>query len=346
MQPVVSDLEIIYNLSGVYWPGQNLNTLGIWNKNSGYVMKLNNAGVIQFLGREISDKTLYLHSGWNLIPVFLDAEAAAVLEGLPGFKVAKGIANTEILWPAYNIHTLTNLATGKAYFVYTTQPGTITFAKGAGLSTVLNPEITQVNPWNELVMTPNTHLVAFTKESLKEMKPGDWIGAFTGNGLCAGATQILELSQPVILSMFGDDPTTPESDGYAEGEPIRFEAWKQNSNESLDLKVTWDKPLNHSGLFETNGLSAIVDVKAGLTNITNVSPPILSIFPNPSQGIFVLSGLTGDVNVRILNTLGKEVFMENVILPAEVDLSTYPKGVYFISLKTETHAFFEKLILE
>jgi hypothetical protein len=278
--------------------------------------------------------------------VFLDAEATAVLESLPGFKVAKGIATTEILWPAYNIHTLTNLLTGKAYFVYTTQAGTITFAKGAGVLPATEPGKASINPWNDLVPTPNTHLVAFTKESLKELKPGDWIGAFNGDRLCAGAVQISGHSQPVAIGLFGDDPTTAVKEGFAGDEPIRFRTWSPISCESIDLEVTWDKLLDHSGLFKTNGLSAIVDLKTGSANVVYGSPLNLSIYPNPSQGLFVLTGMNGEVSLRIFNTLGKEILRKSLILPAELDLSTYPKGVYFMSLKTETHEFFEKLILE
>jgi len=346
MQPVASDLEIIYNMNGVYWPGQNLNTLGCWNKNSGYVLKMNNENTLTFYGSEISDKILYLNSGWNIIPVFLDADAATTFASLPGFMVAKGIATTEILWPAFNINTLNNLTTGKAYFVYTSQAGTITFAKGAGVSWVKEPGKVSINPWNELVPTPNTHLVAFTKESLKDLKPGDWIGTFNGDGLCVGALQTSELSQPVAISLFGDDPITTENDGFAEGEPVHFKAWKQNSNECIDLEVTWDNLLNHTGLFETNGLSAIVGVNAMSTSGLNASLQIFSICPNPSSGLFVLSGLTGEVNVSIFNTLGEEVFLKNLILPAELDFSTHPKGVYFMSMKTVNEEFFEKLIIE
>lgn len=346
MQPVVDDLEIIYNFGGVYWPGQNLNTLGEWNRNSGYVMKLNSDATMVFCGYEIADKTLCLNAGWNLIPVFLDAEAASTLGNMPGFLVAKGVATTEILWPAYNINTLTNLATGKAYFVYTTQPGTLTFSKGTGVYPDFKPTKLTENPWNVILPTPQTHLAAIALESLKIFNIGDWIGAFTESGLCAGASQITATSKPFAITLFGDDPTTPACDGFVENEPIHFKTWNQTAGKSYDLRVSWNKQLNSTGSFANNGLSVISSVeKTGSGSGVSLCET-LTINPNPSRGLFALSGISGEVSLSVFDAFGRQIRSENLILPAETDLTAFPKGVYFMNLKTGDTEFFEKLIIE
>ena len=346
MQPVAEDLEIIYNFSGVYWPGQNLNTFGDWNRNSGYVMKLNDDATMLFFGNEIVNKTLYLNAGWNLIPVFMDAEAASTLGNMPGFQVAKGVANTEILWPAFNINTLVNLVTGKAYFVYTTQPGVLAYAKSSGFDPGFQPGNEPENPWNTLLRTPQTHLIALAKDGLKELQAGDWIGAFTECGLCAGAGRITTILQNRAITLFGDDRTTLVCDGFVENEPIHFKTWNQKTGQTVDIEVTWDKQFNNSGLFETNGLSAITSIKTASTVTDDHIVETLGINPNPSHGLFALSGVSGEVSLSVIDPFGRQIISEKLILPSEINLSNYPKGVYFMSLKTGDKEFFEKLIIE
>jgi hypothetical protein len=343
--PIVNELIILYNFSGIYWPSVPTNTLINWDVYSGHVIKMSDDVTLAVTGSEIADKTIDLTAGWNLIPVFSQTPSASFLGGLPGFVVAKGVATAEILWPEYNINTMPNLNVGKAYFVYTTQAGSITFAKGADKMTGNAPEMLSATPWNELITTPNTHLVAFTFQSLKTLQIGDMLAAFTQSGRCAGASVISDLENSQAVILFGDDPTTPEAAGFSEHEPIVLKVYRQSTGEEIDLEVTWDKNLNHSGTFETNGLSAVIDLKMSGTSINQPTEQHLSIYPNPSKGTFTVSGMTDDCEITIFNAHGKELFTMSLILPAEIDLSTQPKGIYFISIKTDNNIFVKKVIL-
>jgi 1,4-alpha-glucan branching enzyme len=130
LSDIYPELIIIQSLTEVYYPAENLNTIGTWDSQSAYTIKLSQDVTLTIAGTPENNKTLQLSAGWNMIPVIgnepVDSETlfAPVTTDL---IVVKGIASTEVFWPEYSINSLGNLLPGKAYFVKMLNPGTITF---------------------------------------------------------------------------------------------------------------------------------------------------------------------------------------------------------------------------
>ncbi len=57
----------------------------------------------------------------------------------------------------------------------------------------------------------------------------------------------------------------------------------------------------------------------------------LEIFPNPSSGIFYVKG--GGEEVNVFNAMGQRIIVSK---SREIDLSTYPKGIYYIRVGERT----------
>ncbi len=76
----------------------------------------------------------------------------------------------------------------------------------------------------------------------------------------------------------------------------------------------------------------------------------IKIYPNPSKGIFTIEtlGIKDYINVSVFSIQGKEIIKENIYNDNKIklDLSNYPKGVYFIKLWNNDFVGVEKLILE
>ena len=58
-----------------------------------------------------------------------------------------------------------------------------------------------------------------------------------------------------------------------------------------------------------------------------------------------------DLEIRILNVIGEEVFVENKTTfigeyTKQIDLERYPKGIYFLEIKTNSGIVNKKLILQ
>jgi hypothetical protein len=130
LSDIYSELIIIQSMTEVYFPAENLNTIGTWDSQSAYKIKLSQDVTLTIAGTPENNKTLQLSAGWNMIPVIGNEPVSAETLFAPvttDLIVVKGIASIEVFWPQYSINTIGNLLPGKAYFVKMLNPGTITF---------------------------------------------------------------------------------------------------------------------------------------------------------------------------------------------------------------------------
>jgi hypothetical protein len=87
----------------------------------------------------------------------------------------------------------------------------------------------------------------------------------------------------------------------------------------------------------------------GGTTIAN-----LNVYPNPSRDVFNVtftSETIQDLKVRILNLIGEELINEDLQqfigdYTKQIDLATYPKGIYFLEVTTNDGIMNKKLILQ
>ena len=79
----------------------------------------------------------------------------------------------------------------------------------------------------------------------------------------------------------------------------------------------------------------------------------LNIYPNPTNGIFTIdiNGINSNMDMQIYNIQGKIIRNEklnndNSTYTREIDLSTYPKGIYFVKLINTNFTKVAKVILQ
>jgi PKD repeat protein len=127
---ILNDLVILRAGDGVYWPEQNVNSLGEWNSAKGYLIKLKDNAQLNLVGSVSSLSDIDLIHGWNLLPV-VSSCPVSILDLIDGSGVQVDfimeVAGTNIYWPALGISTLQQLEPGKSYYVKSTGSGTITF---------------------------------------------------------------------------------------------------------------------------------------------------------------------------------------------------------------------------
>jgi hypothetical protein len=54
---------------GIYWPPYNTNTIGNWNVEKGYKLKLNNAQEFTIRGDTLLSRSINLGQGYHIVPV-------------------------------------------------------------------------------------------------------------------------------------------------------------------------------------------------------------------------------------------------------------------------------------
>ncbi len=129
LQPILGQLTILQGMNGIFYPEANVNTLGFWNYDEGYRIKLESVAELQISGWEPVSRQLDLTPGWNMIPVLSECNVnvAALFTGISQVQIVKEIAGTGVYWPEMNINTLGTLKPGNAYMVRVTGPASVTF---------------------------------------------------------------------------------------------------------------------------------------------------------------------------------------------------------------------------
>ncbi len=355
MEPILDELIIMQTLTKMYYPGQNINTIGLWKTNSGYKIRVNSDVVLPIMGCPLIDTQLSLSDTWNLIPVISNCNVQLTELIAPvtdNIIVVKEIAGNNIYWPEMGIATLQTLLPGKTYMVAVSQNSLVTFpdCDPALKNVEMNAAgITNNTPWNDPAFTPSTHNIAIQAKALINVEAGDYIGAFTENGYCAGLTQINDVDQNQAITIFGDDVTTTVTDGLMQDEPVYFKLYRPSTTKEYKLWVSYDQNLvSGNGLFADNGLSVIGELLFDPTNIDDQTGENIMIFPNPGTGKFeIISGNnTRLYSVNIYSMTGSLVFSSQARGNTAINLDDLSKGLYVVKVESDDFVKFEKLILE
>jgi PKD repeat protein len=346
---ILDQLIIMQNDQYIFWPGQGINTFPGWQSTIGVQLKVTGNTSITVNGMP-GNTSVSLPAGWSFLPVIspCNVSAGEVFAGLgDAIHIVKSIASNEIYWPQFGVYSLEVLETGQAYLILMDQAATITFPECTGER--LQPAPAAVNHselWNPVTQTPGTHVIAISPDLIEDIEPGDYIGAFTSEGLCAGS--LLADGTQTALVVYGDDPLTSRHDGFAAGEKLNLRILKSASNTELDLHVTWDVQLeNHTGHFVENGLSSIKYASTGTSGIDNGNAGVM-IYPNPAEEQIQLTGLNVYDALSLTSVTGRTLFTAQLSGQdvETIDVSAYPRGIYLIRLTGDTATSFHKIILK
>jgi hypothetical protein len=73
----------------------------------------------------------------------------------------------------------------------------------------------------------------------------------------------------------------------------------------------------------------------------------ISIIPNPNNGIFSLNSFNKISSIEIVNVLGEKIYSSVINSnKLEIDLSTQPRGIYFVEVMVGNERRTKKIILE
>jgi hypothetical protein len=112
----------------------------------------------------------------------------------------------------------------------------------------------------------------------------------------------------------------------------------------------YDPPYStHEFIIETvyNECTAMSDPCISVSvSIEEMNQSTFNIYPNPTSGIFTIEGSANHTKVSVFNAFGLEVYRGEKALPAQIDLTEQPRGVYFIRVEIKEAVFTKKAFLK
>nr|NQU91858.1 T9SS type A sorting domain-containing protein [Bacteroidota bacterium] len=351
--PVLDKMVILIGTNGIFWPGQNLNTIGDWDTYQGYKVKYNYAVDFVIEGAELTDRTVTLQPGNVYIPV-LSLEPASVEDVLvphgTAIEYVFDVLTQEIYWPTGGIvpgveGALETLVPGYAYLALINNTVTLDFdvPVKSGTEPVAGNHFVNTTNWNDVTRTGSQHVISVTAANLDE---GDVVGVFAADGTCTGMAQYNGVDEILPLVVNGNDLTTTLKDGMIQNELMSFKIFRHGKE--FEVCPVYNQNIaNHDGLFAENGLSIINDFKMGATSVNAVDALIFSVIPNPSNGkVKITMADIEACEISVMNMKGQKVYSAQANGSTFLDLSKQPSGVYFIRISNATSTSIEKIVIE
>lgn len=113
-------------------------------------------------------------------------------------------------------------------------------------------------------------------------------------------------------------------------------------NYNFFVNFIWDELLNFN---DASGTSRVFLDDLSAVHV-QLDSNVITLFPNPTSGIFVVDGLTGDFDVDILDVNGNIHQNYNSSSRIEINISSLPTGLYFIRIQKqgESDFYLEKIL--
>ncbi|OQX79913.1 MAG: hypothetical protein B6D64_04085 [Bacteroidetes bacterium 4484_276] len=360
-EDVNPQLTIIINELGIYWPGYNINTIGDYDVHEGQKAKWNEETSWIVEGDIVDDVTVTFPAGVHYLPV-LNVTPVAVqgfITEVANIDFMFDLDNMLVYWPDGGIvpgveGALEYLFPGSAYLFRCSDEVTFDFApyspnKNSGVT--IPPDYFRTfnnnTTWNDVLKTGDHHIVGLSQSALNSLEAGDYIGTFNSEGICTGMQLITGKEAALALPVNGDDMTTKDVDGMLDKEYLNYKVYRDGQVYEVTPIYNPNMP-NYDGLFNVNGLSQVIDFKFGPLSVEEDPLSAITVYPNPSTGIFNINiqGIENTMKMEVLNSRGQLIYSTELNSSRQLDLSSQPRGVYFVRLYNASSVHLKKIVVK
>ena len=341
-------LEYVSSPKGYFKPKDPYSTLTAIRSKEGYYIKLNGPlNKIFFRGRALTDKTISLSAGWNMIAYYPDYELAVdkafesliasnTLQYVTGFVQGALVYDPD----APQSSTLNTLKPTKGYWVkvkeavtsfsFPAQTQGDAVGKIASSHSVQHPEV-----------KPNPSFMFVKGKIMGRYNVGDWVKVLSEDNLIVGAAEIIEGGYLRNSAVYGDDVTTEDIDGLKAGEKISF----AYHSDTLASHVQFNPMSFH-------------DVELDYDTFLPTTFALYQNHPNPFNPITTIRydlPEDGPVSIIIYDLMGREIktLVKQVSAPGRYSVNwngrnqwgkQIASGMYFYRMETPEFQSVKKLI--
>ena len=354
-----SNLSILINGAGKFYIPGVINGMGSWNILEGYIIYVNDIDSVLIEGQLTPfDTPMSLTSGWNLIS-YLPENSISVETALNTIISELSIVKKDdgSFFIPNVINTIGSMETGEGYKLY------------------INNSATLVYPSNQLLSKSNVSLIDSTIHFTFKDNTGESysividnvtidgnllaekyeVGVFISSGLCVGASSY-NGNFPLALTAWADDSQTPEIDGYAAGDTMKFHIWDESDNKEYIAAANY----SFGNGFFGNGPYCRVDLSVTTTSVDNISNQIPSSFllypsyPNPFNPATTITFSLPSPEKVVINILNIKGQLISTLVNEQKEAGVYhvtwnamdePSGIYFCNFQSGKYSKTIKLLL-
>jgi len=329
-----------------------VNSIGDWVTTEGYLVRMNDIDNFEIEGMEIDPQTpINLVYGYQFVSFLPDEPMNAqfaftnILDNLDFVRNTAGYMLRKIgpVW----VNSIGNLNPGEGYLVRMNNPDILIYP----VSDEKFTGIANLKPEYFIFEGGNAADPVFTIY-VEGLEIGDEVAAYDGN-IQIGAMKINSLNTfENDLPVFS---TINSGKGFKTGNPIILKVWDASIQSLIPFDYTITDPYNEAYMEQfypnEDGLYSVMKITKG-NNIENANKNI-SIFPNPSEGIFNISieGVSGKIQMKVFDVHGNDYrFIEiegsDNLITKKLDLNELPAGVYFISFSGKDFSRVKKIVIQ
>ncbi|HNS30249.1 MAG TPA: T9SS type A sorting domain-containing protein, partial [Tenuifilaceae bacterium] len=193
---------------------------------------------------------------------------------------------------------------------------------------------------------PNSHVLAFPHGVLQKLEVGNYIGAFTPDGLCVGSFQIKDLAANHVLVAYADDELTDEIDGFVSGDSLQLVYFRIDIEEAYSLAVEYDNGFDAEGIFLKEGISKITSLSYDNSGIITVPLTLFNVYPNPAKDYLNIQvNSLHPVQIEVFNQVGQVVHSANIRNSAVVHTGQWAKGLYIVRVTENSRVESKKIVV-
>jgi len=322
-----------------------VNGIGDWIIDEGYLVKMNAADLFTINGTLVDPTTpIPVETGFQFVSYFPENSMDAIIafETIIGndLHFIRGSEGTMIRKIGPNwVNGIGDCQSGEGYLVKMFAAGEIIYPSTAKSSEKVNNV-----PLHFVFKAGNPAEAVYTLY-IKGLEIGDEVAAYDGEKL-VGAIKInskntFENELPVFS-------TLTNGIGYEEGNPITFKVWSENNIVAADFTMETIYDSYVSDVYPAgDGKYSVVYITKGTNENKDKA---ISIYPNPSNGIFNISieGIIGDIQIKVFDLRGKEYsnFELSGSTSTQLDLTDLAAGVYFIRFSGKDFSEIRKIVIQ
>jgi hypothetical protein len=308
--PVVESMIIAKDYSGAaYLPEWEFNGIGSLLQGQGYQVKMSSSEVLVVEGDLIQpeDNPIALNEGWNMVGYLRleGANAAAVLADVNAtgnLIIAKDYFGAAYL-PEWDFNGIGDMLPGQGYQLKTFNADVLQYLSNDASYRVSSVELTEnnVSYFGKVAATDNNMTVVIEDDAWDVLPTIDSeIAAFDKAGNIIGSA--IYSSPVTVVTLWGDDATTPSKDGLVVSEAISFKVW--TSGDVRDLTVTeWSEG---SSSYHVDAINVASSIETDNT-IANLNS-------------------TDRVLVKVINVLGQNVNLDDELFKGTILFNIYDDG--------------------